>query len=555
MDSMSTPSAIPEVGRFLNVLEDKGVLSRHAAQRALNAIRSSNHPFDTVLTELGLIGEQDLARHLSEFLNIPVGEQALEPDETAIGEISLEYLRDNAVLPLRFEDYRFVLAVADPFSSAAIDAVAFHYEKAASLCVLPRRQINECIDRLQASSKGPQLSKQPPETEAFGPEDLERLKDFAREAPIVRFVADVIHRAVDAKATDIHIEPLEDHVRIRFRNDGILSQEDTAPSVMLAGISTRIKILSRLNIAERRLPQDGRMRISVRGRDIDMRVSVVPSIHGESIVLRILDRAGIALQLNKLGFDEAAQAWIRDVSAAANGIVLVTGPTGSGKTTTLYSILSERAGADVKIFTVEDPVEYRLADITQLQVNSSIDLDFATALRSILRQDPDIILVGEIRDRETAQIAIQAALTGHLVFSTLHTNSAAGALTRLRDIGLDGYLLGATIRGVVAQRLLRRVCTTCDGKGPAANNNPPSRLCPACRNSGYSGRTVTYELLKVSPTIAALIDAGANETEVERAAKLEGLVPMAAHASMLAANGTTSVDEVRRVIDLNGVER
>lgn len=551
---MNAPSAIPQVEHFLNVLESKGLLSKHAAQRALNAIHSSNHAFDTVMTELGLIGEQDLARHLSEFLDVPFDEQALEPDENGIGSISLEYLRDNAVLPLRFEERHFTVAVADPFSSAAVDAVAFHYEKIPSLRVLPRRLITDCIDRLQASSKGAQLSKQSPETETFGPDDLERLKDFARAAPIVRFVADVIHRAVDAKATDIHIEPLEDHVRIRFRNDGILSNEDTASSAMLAGISTRIKILARLNIAERRLPQDGRMRMSVRGRDIDMRVSVIPSIHGESIVLRILDRTSIALQLDKLGFDNDAQAWIRNISSAANGIVLITGPTGSGKTTTLYSILSERAKPDVKIFTVEDPVEYRLAGVSQLQVNSAIDLDFATALRSILRQDPDIILVGEIRDRETAQIAIQAALTGHLVFSTLHTNSAAGALTRLRDIGLDGYLLGATIRGVIAQRLLRRVCTTCEGKVSAAKDEYPDFHCPACRNSGYSGRTVTYELLKVSPSIAALIDARANEMEIERAAKLEGLVPMGTHAGLLATAGMTTADEVRRVIDLGGSE-
>lgn len=555
MDTMNAPSAIPDTECFLDALESKGVLSKHATQRALNAIRSSQHPFDTVMTELGLIGEQDLARHLSEFLEVPYNEQALEPDEAAIGAISLDYLRDNAILPLHFNNQHFVVAVADPFSSAAIDAVAFHYEKIPSLRVLPRRLITDCIDRLRATSKGLQLSKQSDDTEMFVPDDLERLKDFAREAPIVRFVADVIHRAVDAKATDIHIEPLEDHVRIRFRNDGILSNEDTASSTMLAGISTRIKILARLNIAERRLPQDGRMRMSVRGRDIDMRVSIIPSIHGEAIVLRILDRADIELKLDKLGFDGESQAWIRNVSSAANGIVLVTGPTGSGKTTTLYSILSERAKPDVKIFTVEDPVEYRLAGVTQLQVNSAIDLDFATALRSILRQDPDIILVGEIRDRETAQIAIQAALTGHLVFSTLHTNSAAGALTRLRDIGLDGYLLGATIRGVIAQRLLRRVCTACNGNVSETNAGASRVHCTACRNTGYSGRTVTYEFLKVSPTIAALIDTGANETEIEKAANFEGMVPMVAHASMLAATGTTTVDEVRRVIDLNGVER
>ncbi|MDX8525889.1 GspE/PulE family protein [Mesorhizobium sp. MSK_1335] len=532
---------------FLAFLESEKVLTAHSAQRAMGAARTSGHPFDTVMTELGLIGEQDLANSLCRFLDVPVlaeAPQQLSPQMLA--GVPLSYLKENAVLPLEMDDRQLVVAVADPFSLATIDALAFHWERTPSLRVLPRRMIGECIDRLERSAaEAVSLEAGSAGPADFGSDDIERLKDFAREAPIVRFVADTIHRAVDAKATDIHIEPLEDHVRIRFRNDGMLSVVDTAPSAMLSGVSTRIKILSRLNIAERRLPQDGRMRIAVRGRDVDLRVSVIPSIHGEAIVLRILDRAGVELRLEKLGFDEAAQAKIRQMSQAANGIVLVTGPTGSGKTTTLYSILAERSRPDVKVFTVEDPVEYRMAGITQLQVNPAIDLDFATALRSILRQDPDIILLGEIRDRETAQIAIQAALTGHLVFSTLHTNSAAGALTRLRDMGVDGYLLGATIRGVIAQRLLRRVCSACHGADHVAS-------CKSCNGSGYSGRTVTYEMLQVSTRIAALIDEGASELDIAKAAAEADLTPMAAHAAALAQRQVTTLEEVRRVIDFDG---
>lgn len=533
---------------FLTFLEGEKVLTAHAAQRALGASRTSGHPFDTVMTELGLIGEQDLANSLSRYLEAPMPVEIPEQiSPEMLASVPLAYLRENAILPLQMDAERLVVAVADPFSSATIDALAFHYERTLALRILPRRMIAEHIDRIEQSamtavSNGGGSG----ETLDFGPDDLERLKDFAREAPIVRFVAETIHKAVDARATDIHIEPLEDHVRIRFRHDGMLSTVDTASITMLSGISTRIKILSRLNIAERRLPQDGRMRIAVRGRDVDLRVSVIPSIHGEAIVLRILDRAGVELKLEKLGFDAAAQAKIRNMSQYANGIVLITGPTGSGKTTTLYSILAERSRPDVKIFTVEDPVEYRMAGITQLQVNPAIDLDFAAALRSILRQDPDIILLGEIRDRETAQVAVQAALTGHLVFSTLHTNSAAGALTRLRDMGIDGYLLGATIRGVIAQRLLRRVCPTCHGAvqaGPA---------CRTCNGSGYSGRTVTYEMLQVSPRIAELIDQGAGEMEIGRIAAEDDLVPMSAHATALARSQVTTMDEVRRVIDLAG---
>ncbi|CDX21259.1 Type II secretion system protein E [Mesorhizobium plurifarium] len=532
---------------FLALLESEKILTAHSVQRALGAASTSGHPFDTVMTELGLIGEQELASSLCRFLDVPMLAELPEPlSPQMLASVPLSYLKENAVLPLEMDDRQLVVAVADPFSSATIEALAFHWERTPSLRVLPRRMIGECIDRLERSAaEAVSVEAGSAGPADFGSDDLERLKDFAREAPIVRFVADTIHRAVDAKATDIHIEPLEDHVRIRFRNDGMLSIVDTAPSAMLSGVSTRIKILSRLNIAERRLPQDGRMRIAVRGRDVDLRVSVIPSIHGEAIVLRILDRAGVELRLEKLGFDETAQAKIRQMSRAANGIVLVTGPTGSGKTTTLYSVLAECSRPDVKVFTVEDPVEYRMAGITQLQVNPAIDLDFATALRSILRQDPDIILLGEIRDRETAQIAIQAALTGHLVFSTLHTNSAAGALTRLRDMGVDGYLLGATIRGVIAQRLLRRVCPACQGAGNVAP-------CKSCNGSGYSGRTVAYEILQVSPRIAALIDEGASELEVAKAASEAALIPIAAHAATLVERKVTTLEEVRRVIDLGG---
>lgn len=293
------------------------------------------------------------------------------------------------------------------------------------------------------------------------------------------------------------------------------------------------------------------MRIAVRGRDVDLRVSIVPSVHGETMVLRILDRASVELRLGKLGYDDDAQRNIARMAQSANGIVLVTGPTGSGKTTTLYSILSEFSKPNVKVFTVEDPVEYRLNGITQLQVNPAIDLDFATALRSVLRQDPDTILIGEIRDRETAQIAIQAALTGHLVFSTLHTNSAAGALTRLRDMGIEGYLLGSTIKGVIAQRLLRRSCPECS---PAHSQLEPGAgtACHRCNGTGYRGRTVTYEMLHVLPEIAALIDAGASEAEIEAAAARTGMTRMRAHAMSLSADGTTTIEEVRRVLDYGG---
>jgi general secretion pathway protein E len=432
-----------------------------------------------------------------------------------------------------------VVAVADPFARAAIDLLSYQFELPAAVRIAPRSAIVDTIRALAETRPAPDLGRADFEEADSHSDDVERLRDIAREAPIIRFVAQVIQTAVDRAATDIHIEPGLDHIRIRLRRDGMLETVDTAPRSMHAGIATRIKILSRLNIAERRLPQDGRMRVSVRGQEIDLRVSAMPSVHGETFVLRILDKSGVTLSLDALGYDPAAIARLKSFAHVPNGIVLLTGPTGSGKTTTLYSVLRERQDDDVKIFTVEDPVEYRLDGISQLQIDPGIDLTFARALRSVLRHDPDIILIGEIRDRETAQIAIQAALTGHLVFSTLHTNSAAGALTRLLDMGIDGYLIGATVRAVAAQRLLRRACPACGGAG-----------CVACHGAGFAGRTVTYEILEITPELAAMISGGSTEAALQARALAQGLRPMAAHARELVAAGTTTADEVRRVLEL-----
>ena len=534
------------VAGFLSYLEAKQILTVQARQRASAAFESSAQPFDTVMTELGLIREEELADHMGRFFEVDPVQSELRPNTAVLSELPIEFLVDYALLPLEAEGEALALGVADPFARDPIAALAFQIERPIALTMMPRRTI---IDKLAHFGKASlsAVSEADGGLAHAGQDDLERLRDFAREAPIVRFVADTIDRAVDGNATDIHVEPLEDQVRIRFRRDGMLQVVDTVPRSMLAGISTRIKILSRLNIAERRLPQDGRMRIAVRGRDIDMRVSIMPAIHGETLVLRILDRAGSDIGLDRLGFDDRAKTKIRKLANVANGIILVTGPTGSGKTTTLYSILSELARPERKIFTVEDPVEYRLAGVTQLQANPTIGLDFATALRSILRQDPDVILVGEIRDRETAQIAMQAALTGHLVFSTLHTNSAAGALTRLRDMGVDGHLLGATVRGVIAQRLLRKKCQTCLDKTASTTG-----ACLDCKGAGYAGRTVTYEILEASPPISRLMAAAAAESDIAQAALHEGMIAMAIHANSLVQSGVTTEEEVHRVLDQGG---
>ncbi len=523
---------------FLGFLEARDLLTAEAVRRARHARASTSHPADTVLTELGLAREAELAGYMAEFLGLGTATIKIGTlDHALIETVGPAFLEAQQILPLELAETHVVVALADPFAPGAAEVVGYGLDRRVELRVAPRNQILEALAAL--GDDGPAsftTTTELPEVEET--DDLERLRDVAREAPVIRFVTRIIQDAVDRGATDIHIEPRSDQVCIRLRCDGMLTMIETAPRALLAGIATRIKILSRLNIAERRLPQDGRMRVTVRGQEIDLRVSVLPSVHGESFVLRILDRSGVALSLDALGYAPEAIQRLRALSQIPNGIILVTGPTGSGKTTTLYSVLSERQSDDVKIFTVEDPVEYRLDGVTQLQVDPGIDLTFARALRSVLRHDPDVILVGEIRDRETAQIAIQAALTGHLVFSTLHTNSAAGALTRLVDMGVDGYLIGATIRAVVAQRLLRRNCPVCGGSG-----------CDPCRGTGYSGRTVTYEILEVTRDIAARIAAGTTEAQLEDATALQGYTPMAEHAAGLVARGVTSTAEVERVLD------
>jgi general secretion pathway protein E len=382
-------------------------------------------------------------------------------------------------------------------------------------------------------------------------EDAERLKDLASEAPVIRLVNQIISRAVETQASDIHLEPFEEGLRVRYRYDGVLHETDAPPPRLTAAITSRVKIMARLDIAERRLPQDGRIRMAVRGQDVDFRVSTVPSLHGEKVVLRVLDRNAVTFDFARLGLP--------------NGIVLVTGPTGSGKTTTLYTGLLALNATTRNVVTVEDPIEYRLRGINQIQVKPQIGLDFASLLRSILRQDPDVVMVGEIRDLETAQIAVQAALTGHLVLSTLHTNSAAATITRLRDMGLEDYLLTAVLRGILAQRLVRRLCPHCaqpvpapdelvqrfdlhrrSGNGAITLRHPVG--CPQCRGTGYRGRLAIAEFLMPDEGIERLIFARADHTEIERAAVAAGMVTMFDAGLNAALAGDTTIEEVVRSI-------
>ena len=392
-------------------------------------------------------------------------------------------------------------------------------------------------------------------------DDIEHLRDLASEAPVVRVVNRLIADAVEQRASDIHVEPFEHKLRVRFRIDGMLQDAETLASSLHPAIVSRLKIMAGLNIAERRLPQDGRIKIVVRGRDVDLRLATMPIMHGEAVVLRILDRDSVALDFDRLGFASTSLQALRDALARPNGIVLVTGPTGSGKTTTLYTSLTELNTTDRKLLTVEDPIEYQLDGINQVQIKPQIDLTFAHVLRSMLRHDPDIVMVGEIRDLETAEIAIQAALTGHLVLSTLHTNNAAGTLARLLDMGLEAFLLASTLNAIVAQRLVRRLCPSCreayrpmeemrrEFGAALADASTLWRAvgCDQCRGSGYAGRIGINEILVLSDPVRQALLRRDDATTLQRLAVDDGMRPMLQDGIAKAMSGVTTIEEVLRV--------
>jgi general secretion pathway protein E len=423
--------------------------------------------------------------------------------------------------------------------------------------VAKANDLESALDRLYGSASQAQTDE-----ESVDESDVERLKDLASDAPVVRTVNNLIARASEARASDIHIEPAEDCVRVRFRVDGALVDVETLPAQMKLPLISRIKVMASLDIAERRLPQDGRLRVAVRGHEIDLRIATSPTIHGESVVLRILDRSNLSLDFKALGFEDDILESFLHVLKQPHGIVLVTGPTGSGKTTTLYASLAAINSPDRKILTIEDPIEYRLAGINQTQVKPQIGLTFAAALRSFLRQDPDVMMVGEIRDLETAEVAIQSALTGHTILSTLHTNSAAASVTRLIDMRVEPFLITSTLNAVLAQRLVRRLCPKCrEPYEPAPGflesllpGTDVSRVkalyrpkgCDACGHSGFRGRLAVMELLPVTDEIAGLILSRAEAREVQRSAVAHGMRTMLADGLLKSQQGLTTIEEVLR---------
>ena len=565
-------SAIPTAHRKLGaILLAKGKIDEAELDRALRLQAASARPdkLGNLLSTLGIVAARDIAQALADQSNLPYVETSAFPEMPILEErISARFLRDARALPIEEDEDSLTLAVADPSDEFVRHSFELVTNRKVHRVVAVGTDIDAAIERLYGSGRTAvgQLTDGDLETrldaDALG-DDVQQLKDLASEAPVIRLVSLIITNALDGRASDIHIEPFENRLIVRYRIDGVLHEIESPPKRLAAAVISRIKIMANLDIAERRLPQDGRIRLRLQGKDIDLRVSTVPTMHGESVVMRILDKSGVQLNFEKLGFAPDILAKFKEALAQPNGILLVTGPTGSGKTTTLYTALDELNQPDVKILTVEDPVEYQMAGINQIQVKPQIDLTFANALRSIVRQDPDIIMIGEIRDLETAEIAVQAALTGHLVLSTLHTNDAPATVNRLMDMGVDDYLLTSTLVGVLAQRLVRTLCPHCREPhtmdAAVAKEIGMNRItdeprpvvykavgCTQCGNTGFTGRQCIAEMMPLTEPIRRLIMQKANASELRRAALAEGMLPMYDDGLRKVAAGTTTIEEVLR---------
>ncbi|MGD0884292.1 MAG: type II secretion system ATPase GspE [Thermodesulfovibrionales bacterium] len=498
--------------------------------------------------------------------------QRLQPDDLpkvpfVLNGISSRFIREHLVVPLELKNDTLKVVMANPEDRSAIDALKVATSADITVYTADSKALDDYISKFygQESQNINRLIEDIGERDVEfireEEEDVGHLKDLASEAPIIKLVNLLISRAVETRASDIHIEPFEDELKVRYRIDGVLHEVESVPKKLQAAIVSRIKIMAKLNIAERRLPQDGRIRLKVGESEIDLRVSTIPVLHGESVVMRILLKEGIVINLDLLGFPGQMLSAFDELIKKPNGIILVTGPTGSGKTTTLYGALDKINSPDKKIITVEDPIEYQLKGVNQIQVKPQIGLNFASTIRHIVRQDPDIIMIGEVRDLETAEIAIQSALTGHLVFSTLHTNDAPSAITRLLDMGVENFLLSSTVRGILAQRLVRVICPSCKevdhsiadkeeitalglGRGTSLYRG---RGCEKCASTGYFGRMGIFELLVVEDDIRSLILKNADANQLREAARRNGMTTLFEDGSEKIKAGVTTLREVLRV--------
>ncbi len=568
MSAVPTSLAIePDFGaarpRLGELLLAAGKLSARDLERSLSAQQQMGGRLGRVLVSLGLVADPDVMQFLSQQLDLPLAGvndfPAVAPD---VDGLLPEFLRTHSVYPLRHEGGRLDVAMAVPQDAFVLKALKL----TTGLDIHPWLALEADIEKALANALEATSDAETADS-AFDSQDsgdfVEHLKDLASEAPVIRLVNAIIGRVIELRASDIHLEPFDDGLHVRYRVDGVISSAESVPPKHGAAVSSRVKLLAHLDIAERRLPQDGRIKTRVKGRELDLRVSTVPTVHGESVVMRVLDRASVRFSLEDMGFARDNFERFNVLLQRPHGIVLVTGPTGSGKTTTLYAGLSKIDAEANKIITVEDPVEYQLEGINQIQVHPQIGLSFANALRSILRQDPDIIMIGEMRDGETAQIAVQSALTGHLVLSTLHTNTAASAIVRMQDMGVERYLITSAVNAVLAQRLVRQLCRHCktpyrptdelldsSGLRRFCGDDPVIYQpvgCAQCRDSGYQGRTGIHELLVLDEPMRRAIldnlDAGALQSRAMQA----GMLTLYEDGLRKVAAGTTSLDELLRV--------
>jgi type IV pilus assembly protein PilB len=554
------------------LLLEQGQISQAQYQHALKR-QQEDHRLSVMdaLIKGGAIDEMQALQTIAEHSKIPFRRlDAKEVNGEAYELLPEQYLRDKNVLPIGWENGSVVLAVHDPTDVFLVDDFRTRLKQPVQLVVVPPADIKRAIEELSA---GPTQQVDDivrdfdDETvEVVDEEETEEqdLEQMAGESPVIRYVNYVISEAVREGASDIHIEPGEKRLRVRFRMDGILFEQPAPPVQMHAAIVSRLKIMATLDISERRLPQDGRIRASVHRRSIDLRVSTLPTVHGEKCVIRILDNRAISVGLENLGFRPDTLKGFKQEILQPHGIILVTGPTGSGKSTTLYSALRIMDHDSLNISTVEDPVEYELAAVNQVNVRSGIGMTFSAALRSLLRQDPDVVMVGEIRDPETARIAVQASLTGHLVLSTLHTNDAPSSITRLINIGVEAYLISASVNAVLAQRLVRRICPECkqevseptssEAEFLKLNHKEDTKLyrgagCDNCRNTGYKGRVGLYELLILDDDIRDMVTRNPAVTELRRYAREHGMVTLREDGLVKASHGLTTVEEVMRVTE------
>ena len=540
--------------RLGEILVHERVTTSDVVEKALGRARTTGERVGEALVALGAVKDDDVLRALAQQQNLAyLSRDELPSPLPIVKNLSPKYLRQYVVCPVSVEGNVLTVATADPLNPVIVDDLTQSTGLAVQVVVSSAEAIVEAIDRTYDGVATPLqriVEGMDDDRGTDGDEDVNQLREQAFEAPVVRLVNLLIENAINAESSDIHIEPFEDTLRIRYRIDGILFDQESPPRRLQAAVTSRVKLMAEMNIAERRLPQDGRIRVTLHGRRVDIRTSTIPTVHGESIVMRLLDRQSVFLPLEKLGFAPAMLPRFEGLIRRPHGILLVTGPTGPGKTTTLYGALDKINSPDRKIITVEDPVEYQLKGINQIAVKPKIGLTFATGLRHIVRQDPDVILIGEIRDLETADIAIQASLTGHLVFSTLHTNDAPGAITRLQDMGVEPYLVASVLEGVLAQRLVRRICATC-----RVSDTPPAADLSALGIAGAdgthlyrgSGWTAIYELFPISEDARSLILRRAPTRDIRRAALEAGMVTLRLDGWAKACAGVTTIEEVLRV--------